>query len=132
MTTSSAVSPEAALAASAVAARKRRTHIKNLDSFLVLVPSIVAIAIFVYAFIGITFWVSLSNWRTIKPDLTIRQPFGQSYPDLLTTARFQSDLRNTLVFTVMFIGLSVVVGLGLAILVDHNLKLFMIPLFRNV
>src|SRR5215471_17892777 len=132
MTTSSAVSPDAALATSAATARKHRVFFKNFDSFLVLIPSIIAIAIFVYAFIGITFWVSLSNWRTIKPDLTIREPFGQSYGDLFTTARFQSDLRNTVVFTVMFIGLSVVVGLGLAILVDHNLKLFMIPLFRNV
>lgn len=132
MTTSSTISPEPVLKISAIAPQKHRTYIKNFDSFLVLVPSIIAIAIFIYAFIGITFWVSLSNWRTLKPDLTLRQPFGQSYTELFTTPRFQSDLRNTLVFTVLFISLSVGVGLGLAILIDHNLKLFMIPLFRNV
>jgi glucose/mannose transport system permease protein len=112
--------------------RKHKLNIKNFDSFLVLLPSLIAIAIFVYGFIGITFYVSLSNWRTVKPDLTLRQPLFQTYADLFALPRFQSDLRNTLVFTVLFIGLSVAVGLGLAILIDRNLKLRFIPLFRNV
>jgi glucose/mannose transport system permease protein len=93
---------------------------------------LVAIAIFVYVFIGITFYVSVSNWRTTKPDLTIRQPLLQTYADLFTTPRFQSDLRNTLVFTVLFITVSVAIGLGLAILIDKNLRLRTIPFFRNV
>jgi glucose/mannose transport system permease protein len=112
--------------------QKRKWRIKNFDSFLVLLPSLIAVAIFVYGFIGITFYISLSNWRTVKPDLTLRQPLFQTYADLFAIPRFQSDLRNTLVFTVLFIALSVVVGLGLAILIDRNLKLRFIPLFRNV
>src|SRR5258706_9979230 len=73
--------------------RKRRWHIKIFDSFLVLLPSLVAIIIFVYGFIGITFYVSLSNWRAVKPDLTLRQPLFQTYADLFALPRFQSDLR---------------------------------------
>src|SRR5207248_1719741 len=92
----------------------------------------VAIGIFVYGFIATTFYVSVTNWRTLKTDLSLRQPLLQSYSDLFQTARFQSDLRNTLIFTLLFIGLSVLVGLGLAILIDHNRKLFVIPFFRNV
>jgi glucose/mannose transport system permease protein len=113
-------------------APKRTWHIKNFDSFLVVLPSLIAIIIFVYGFIGITFYISLSNWRTVKPDITVRQPVFQTYADLFALPRFQSDLRNTLVFTVLFIALSVLVGLGLAILIDRNLKLRWIPVFRNV
>ena len=45
-------------------------------------PSAVAIFIFVYGFIGYTFYVSLSNWKTAKPDLTIRHPIGADLRDL--------------------------------------------------
>src|SRR5258708_6552379 len=113
----------------AATVKRGRWYIKNYDSFLVLLPSLIAIAIFVYGFIGITFYVSMSNWRAVKPDITVRQPLFQTYADLFGLPRFQSDLRNTIVFTVLFIGLSVVVGLGLAILIDHNLKLRIIPVF---
>lgn len=132
MSTESAVSSEASIDTTALIRRKPRWHIKNFDSFLVMLPSIVAIAIFVYAFIGITFFVSMSNWRVVKADLTIRQPLFQTYSDLFTTPRFQDDLRNTVIFTILFLALSVTVGLGLAVLIDHNLKRRGIHLFRSV
>jgi glucose/mannose transport system permease protein len=110
----------------------RRQRWEGWPSFLVLLPSLIVTAIFVYGFIGVTFWISLSNWRTLKPDTTLREPFGQTYLDLFTQPRFQADLRNTLIFTVLFIGISVLVGLGLAILIDYNRKMFAIPFFRNV
>ena len=131
MSTPTAVSPAANLD-QVVIHHKSRWRIKNFDSFLVLLPSLIAIVIFVYGFIGISFYVSMSNWRTTKPDLTLRQPLFQTYFDLFGLPRFQSDLRNIIVFTVLFIGLSVAVGLGLAILIDHNLKLRFMPLFRNI
>lgn len=111
---------------------KRRTFFnERVQSFVVLLPSLIALAIFVYAFIGTTFYISLSNWRTLRPDLTLREPLLQTYADMFAMPRFQADLRNTLVFTLMFITLSILVGLGLAILIDHNRKLLGIPLFRN-
>ncbi len=124
---SSSASPEQVLIR-----RKFGWRIRNFDSFLVLLPSLIAILIFVYGFIGISFYVSISNWRTTKQDLSLRQPLFQTYVDLLNLPRFQSDLRNIFVFTVLFIGLSVAIGLGLAILIDHNVKLRFMPLFRNV
>jgi glucose/mannose transport system permease protein len=105
---------------------------KGLPSFLVLLPTLVALAIFVYGFISVTFYISLTNWRTLTPDLSLREPIIQNYVDLFQQPRFQADLRNTLIFTVLFIGFSTLVGLGLAILIDYNRKLFAIPFFRNV
>jgi glucose/mannose transport system permease protein len=130
MSLRSAVSSKVDIDTSSLA--KRSWHIKNFDSFLVLLPSIVAIAIFVYAFIAITFYVSISNWRTVKADMTIRQPPFQTYVDLFTTPRFQNDLRNTIIFTALFLASSVVAGLGLAILIDHNLKRRGISIIRNI
>lgn len=110
----------------------RQFPFKNFHSFLVLLPSIIAIVIFVYAFIASTVYISVSNWRTLKPDLTLREPLFQTYADMFAMPRFQSDLRNTLIFTVMFIALAVFMGLAMAILVDFNRKMFGIPFFRNV
>ena len=70
---------------------------------LLLLPSLVALAVFVYVFIGTTFWVSLSNWRTLKPDLTLRQPLFATYAEMFAMPRWQADLRNTFVFTVFFL-----------------------------
>lgn len=110
----------------------RHKRWQGLPSFLVLLPSLVALAIFVYGFISVSFFISLTNWRTLKPDLTIREPFMQTYAELFAQPRFQADLRNTLVFTILFIGLAILLGLGLAILIDFNRKMFAIPFFRNV
>lgn len=97
---------------------------------LVLLPSLAAITIFVYVFIGFSFWVSLSNWRTLKQDMTIRDPLFATYGEMMRMPRFQADLRNTLIFTLIFITLAIVVGLGLAILLER--KIVAKPFFRNV
>ena len=76
--------------------------------------------IFVYGFIGFTFWVSISNWKTNKRDLTVSDPFYKTYDTLMHTTRFQISLRNTLVFTVLFLLLTIVGGLVLALLLDRR------------
>ncbi len=100
------------------------------QTFLLLLPSIIALAIFIYVFISWTFYVSLSNWRTLKPDLTVRQPLFATYAELFGMTRWQIDLRNTFVFTVFFLLFAVVLGLSLAILLDR--ELFGHNVMRNV
>jgi len=113
------------------ARHRRRGHLtERWQTILLLLPSITALAIFVYLFIGSTFWVSLSNWRTLKPNLTIRQPLFATYADMFSMIRWQMDLRNTLVFTVFFILFATTLGLTLAILLDR--EMFAHNLFRNV
>jgi glucose/mannose transport system permease protein len=87
--------------------------------FLLLLPTLILAAIFVYVFVGITFWVSISNWSSLAPDLSLREPIFGTYRDMLSSFRFQADIRNTLVFTILFLMLSIGFGLFLAILV-HN------------
>lgn len=100
------------------------------QTILILLPSLAALAIFVYVFIGTTFWVSLSNWRTLKMDMSIRQPLFATYAEMFSMSRWHADLRNTLVFTLIFIIMAVTIGLLLAILLDH--EIFAHNVFRNI
>lgn len=97
---------------------------------LVLLPSLTAVGIFVYGFIGFTFWVSISNWSTLKEDLSIRDPVLGNYADIFQTTRFQADIRNTFIFTALFLALAVAVGLGAALLLDQRVRGR--KFFRNV
>jgi glucose/mannose transport system permease protein len=100
------------------------------QSFLLMLPTYIAIAIFVYGFISFTIWVSLSNWRTLVRDMSLSQPLLENYVNLFAMPRWQADLRNTLVFTVFFMAMSFLFGLGLAILLDR--KLIAGTVMRNV
>ncbi len=100
-----------------VAMFKNETYL----SMAILLPSMIAVAIFVYGFIGWSVRVSLSQWTGLTPDYTwvgLRQYSELIFHDL----RFGKDLRNTGVFTVGFIAGCLIIGLGLAILLDQRLK----------
>jgi glucose/mannose transport system permease protein len=89
-------------------------------SIALITPSVIAIAIFVYGFIGWTARVSLSKWKGLLPDYTW---VGlENYKGLFSDLRFNIDIRNTLIFTGIFVVGSLVIGLGLAILLDQNIK----------
>jgi glucose/mannose transport system permease protein len=87
----------------------------------ILMPSIIAVAIFVYGFIAWSLRVSLSKWKGLTPDFTW---VGlQQYINLFNhDQRFMIDVRNTAMFTVGFILGCLILGLGLAILLDQKLK----------
>lgn len=103
---------------------------ERAQTVLLLLPSLIALAVFVYLFIGSTIWVSLSNWRTLKPNLSLRQPLFATYGEMFAMSRWQADLRNTFVFTIFFILFAVTVGLTLAILLDR--ELIGTRIFRNI
>ena len=94
---------------------------ETILSISLLFPSIVAVAIFVYGFIAWSIRVSLSKWKGLNPDYTF---VGlQQYTNLIFhDQRFLIDVRNTAVFTVGFILGCLLLGLGLAILLDQKLK----------
>ena len=85
---------------------------------LMVAPSVVAIGIFVYGFIGWTGWVSLSNWDSFVRDMS----FGglEAYRWMLGDFRYLSGLRNVVVFTVLFVGVSLIVGLLVAMALDRS------------
>jgi glucose/mannose transport system permease protein len=89
-------------------------------SIAMLMPSIIAVAIFVYGFIAWSIRVSLSQWKGLLPDYTWAGLSQYTY--LFHDARFMIDVRNTAVFTIGFIAGCLILGLGLAILLDQRLR----------
>ena len=98
----------------------RRIKWERIIAVLVILPSILAIAIFVYGFIGFTGFASLTKWNNLLPDFTL---VGFSnYQRLFANQRFQIDLRNTVSFTILFLFLCLVVGFLLAFLLDQRIR----------
>lgn len=94
-------------------------------SILFVMPSVLAIAVFVYGFIGWTIFVSLTKWVTAKPDFTF---VGlANYQRILLggaidSQRFYLDIRNLIGFTILFLICNIVLGFGLAMLVDSGMR----------
>ncbi|WP_429876026.1 carbohydrate ABC transporter permease [Fictibacillus sp. NRS-1165] len=97
-------------------------------SIVFILPSILAIGVFVYGFIAWSGYVSLTNWNSLVPDLSFAG--FKNYLFLFKDFRFQADLRNTLFFTVFFILAVLVMGLMLAVFLDQKIRGE--GLFRNI
>lgn len=89
-------------------------------AIVVLMPSIVAVAIFIYFFIAYTFYVSVVKWPTLLPDYTF---VGlENWLRMFQDMRFQIDLRNLVLYAVGFMTQCIVIGFLLASLLDANIK----------
>jgi len=89
-------------------------------SVLLVLPSALAILVFVYAFIALTTYVSFSNWNRLVPDYTFVGT--ANYLRLFQNPRFLITLRNLGVFTGLFVGGSLTLGFLLAVLLDRRIK----------
>lgn len=105
----------------------------KLMPILFIMPSVITVGVFVYGFISWTGFISFTKWNDVLPNYTL---VGfENYRKLFANMRFQIDLRNTLVFTVIFVISCLVIGLLLAIFLDQNIKsegifrnLFLLPM----
>ena len=105
----------------------------KLMPILFIMPSVITVGVFVYGFISWTGFISFTKWNDVLPNYTL---VGfENYRKLFANMRFQIDLRNTLVFTVIFVIFCLVIGLLLAIFLDQKIKsegifrnLFLLPM----
>jgi glucose/mannose transport system permease protein len=110
-----------------------RRNWERVVSILLLLPSVLALALFVYTFIGWTGFVSLTAWKGAAPDLTF---VGlKNYEQLLVSGgvdmiRFHIDLRNMIGFTIVFLAACIVIGFTLAALLDRHIRAE--GLFRSI
>lgn len=107
---------------------RRGRRLERALPALLLLPSIIGIGVFVYGFIAWTGWVSVSNWTSFVRDLTFNG--FAAYMRLFGDFRFQSGLRNVVVFTLLFVGVCLLLGLVLAILLDREPR--GAPIWRNL
>ena len=107
---------------------RRRIRKDYALSALIVLPSLLAVGVFVYGFIGWTGYVAMSGWNSFVPDLSF---VGlQNFLDLFQSFRFQIDLRNTLIFTAAFLAGCLGLGLLLAVLLDQKVRGETV--FRNI
>ncbi|MFN3369257.1 MAG: carbohydrate ABC transporter permease [Thermus sp.] len=102
----------------------------RITAFLVLLPSLAAVAIFVYGFIGQNLWVSLTDWgKNPAQALALRPELHfvglENYRELFTgfvDVRFRQSVVNLIFFTLFFMAGSLGLGLLLAMALDRGPK----------
>ena len=102
----------------------------RLTAVLMLLPSLILLGIFVYGFIGQTLYTSMTNWGQDPVQALALNPVlefigFENYQQLFTAAsqaRFRQDLVNTFFFTVFFLAGCLGLGLGLAVLLEQNVR----------
>jgi glucose/mannose transport system permease protein len=98
--------------------RKKLPH--WLPGLLVLLPSIGLIFYFVYVLLFRNFLLSLTNRKGIN---STGEPIGlANYGELVIEDRFQNSMQNLLIFTVAFIGGTMLIGLIMAVLLERGIK----------
>ncbi|WP_448955150.1 carbohydrate ABC transporter permease [Labrys neptuniae] len=85
----------------------------------VLSPSLVVVFVGVYLFIAWTGWISLSSSQMVP-----RYDFVglEQYHRLWSTPRWETAVANLFIFTVLFLAVTIAVGLLIAILLDQRIR----------
>jgi len=102
--------------------RRRSIWLKgdNLTAILMLIPSIVAVAVFIYGFIIWTGYTSLVKWNSPIEDYTF---VGlKNWTNLFTMERFRWDMRNLGLYALGFMSQCIVIGFVIAVLLDQKIK----------
>jgi glucose/mannose transport system permease protein len=100
----------------------------RLIALLMISPSLLLLAVFIYGFIAQTALTSVSDWggaAALSETRTGSFVFLKNYTDLFTSLlniRFRMDLVNTVMFTVLFIGGCLFLGLAMALLLDQKIR----------
>src|ERR1043166_4468978 len=86
---------------------------------LLILPSLIALAVFVYGFLGWNLRVSVSSWRGLLP---AHDFVGlANYAALFADVRFMHyDVPNIALFTLVFVAGSVPLGFFMALLLDRG------------
>lgn len=94
---------------------------------IVLSPSIIMVGICVYGFIAFTVYLSFTA-STILPTMTLADE--SNYARLFALKNFFLSVKNLGVFSVLYIVISMLLGMGLAILIDQRIRAE--SLFRSI
>ena len=87
---------------------------------LLVTPSLLALGVFVYGFLGWNVRVSFTSWRGLTP--TYDNVGMRNYSALADDERFNLDVKHVLVFTLVFVLGSLVVGFLMAMLLERGIR----------
>ena len=86
---------------------------------LVLSPSLLKVGVCVYGFIVFTFYLSFTS-STILPNFNLAGT--ENYERLFSLSTFYSSLQNLGIFSFLYITISMLLGMTLAILIDQRIR----------
>jgi glucose/mannose transport system permease protein len=89
-------------------------------AFLMLLPSIVAVAVFIYGFIIWTSYISLVDWNTVVENY--RWVGWQNFLRLFSMERFGWNLRNLAIYAAGYMSQCILFGFLLAVLLNQRIK----------
>jgi glucose/mannose transport system permease protein len=89
-------------------------------AILMLTPSIIAVAVFIYGFIGWTGYISTVKWDTVVRDYT--NVGLKNWVQFFTMERFRWNMRSLVLYAVAFMTQCIVIGFLLAVLLDQKIK----------
>ena len=100
--------------------KKPYTLLNKAEPYLWILPSIILMTIFIIVPIGFVFRMSLS--KITKAGL-IKGFIGlENFEKVLTSAKFAMVLKNTIIWTILVVVLSTVLGFILALLLNNKFK----------
>lgn len=100
--------------------RAPRLRADMVLAILMLSPSIIAVALFIYSFIGWTFYISTVDWNTVVPNYTF---VGlKNWLRLFGDNRFHADLRNLVYYAIGFMSQCIIFGFLIAAFLDQRIK----------
>ncbi len=97
-----------------------RTKRDRLVAIAFLAPSFVIFAVFVYYALAFNVYLSATSWNFISP--TKRFIGLDNFYEMFGDDRFWRIAKTTVTYAVGHVGLSMILGLGLALLLNQNLK----------
>ncbi|TDC51385.1 sugar ABC transporter permease [Jiangella ureilytica] len=121
---SRAVAPEKA-EAEAGTRRSRNTGLlrrvwRERSAYLFIAPGVIIFSVFTLAALMFAFYLTFHRWSIIEPD----KPYvgTQNYQDMIHDERFVRSVLNTIYFTGASVPLTMIIGLGLALLLNQQIR----------
>jgi multiple sugar transport system permease protein len=93
---------------------------REWTAYLFLAPGLLLFSIFTVFALGFAFYLTFHEWSIIEPD----KPFVglDNYKGMIEDERFRRSIINTLYFTGASVPLGMIVGLGIALLLNQPLR----------
>lgn len=99
-----------------------RRWIRRIEPAFFIAPAFIVLLIILVYPLGYSFWLSFHQWtlRTFRQGI----PFVglQNYLDLLSNPEFLKSLQITFTFVILAIAIEFIFGMGLALLLNNDLK----------
>jgi multiple sugar transport system permease protein len=93
---------------------------RERSAYLFIAPGIILFSVFTLAAVIFAFWLTFHRWSIIEPD----KPYVglTNYDDMIHDERFVTSVVNTVYFTGASVPLAMIIGLGLALLLDQPIR----------